>query len=284
MKLIDGKKTAEKIQLEIAAQIEQYEGIKPGLAFILIGDNPASQTYVKAKKKACSLTGIISTLIELPKTISEEELLIEIKKLNHDFHIDGILVQLPLPSHIDEKRVMLQIDPEKDVDGFHPVNVGKMLLGNNDGFLPCTPQGICVLLEKHEIPVSGKRVVIIGRSNIVGKPLAAILMQKKKGCNATVTVAHSQSENLDEIARSADILIAAIGKPGFVCKHMVRPGAVVIDVGINRLQGNKIVGDVAFEEVAPLTSWITPVPGGVGPMTIAMLLQNTLLSFERRKC
>lgn len=284
MKLIDGKKTAEKIQLEIADQIAQCQGRKPGLAFILVGDNPASQTYVRAKKRACSSTGIISTLIELPKTISEQELLIEIKKLNHDSQIDGILVQLPLPSHIDEKRIMLQIDPEKDVDGFHPINVGKMLLGNNDGFLPCTPHGICVLLETHEIPVSGKRVVIIGRSNIVGKPLAAILMQKKKGCNATVTVAHSQSEHLDEIARSADILIAAIGKADFVCKHMVRPGAVVIDVGINRLQGKKIVGDVAFEEVAPLTSWITPVPGGVGPMTIAMLLQNTLLSFKRRQC
>lgn len=284
MKLIDGKKTAEKIQTEIAHQITQLKGRKPGLAFILVGENPASQTYVASKKKACASTGILSSLIALPETTSEEELLNEIEKLNCASHIDGILVQLPLPLHIDEKRVMLKIDPAKDVDGFHPLNVGKMLLGTDDGFLPCTPLGIHALLERHEIPLSGKHVVIIGRSNIVGKPLAAILMQKKKGCNATVTVVHSQSDHLEELTQSADILIAAIGKPDFVRKHMLRPGTVVIDVGINRLPNKKIVGDVAFEEVAPLASWITPVPGGVGPMTIAMLLQNTLLSFLRRQC
>ncbi len=260
---------------EIKIAILKMAGRKPGLAFLLVGENPASQSYVRSKKKACAETGIASTLLEFPSSIAESDLVAQIEQLNRDVLVDGILVQLPLPSHIDEKRIMLAIDPEKDVDGFHPLNVGKMLLGDDSGFLPCTPHGIKALLEKSRIPVSGKHVVVIGRSNIVGKPLAAILMQKKPGCNATVTICHSHSERLNEIASSADILIAAIGIPSFIGPGMVKRGAVVIDVGINRIDG-KIVGDVDFEKVLPLASHITPVPGGVGPMTIAMLLQNTL--------
>ncbi len=282
MNLIDGKKIALEIQSEVADQVLQIGKRKPGLAFVLIGDNPASQTYIRSKKKACSATGIRSQLLELPTDVSQLELTHEINRLNQAEEVDGILVQLPLPAHIDEQAVMLAIDPDKDVDGFHPLNVGKMLLGQEGGFLPCTPHGIQVLLQRYHIPVGGKRVVILGRSPIVGKPLAAILMQKKPGCNATVTIAHSHSEHLQEICHSADILVAAIGKPQFINKTMVRPGSVVIDVGINRMPDGTIVGDVAFEEVSPLTSWITPVPGGVGPMTIAMLLQNTLLSYSKR--
>jgi methylenetetrahydrofolate dehydrogenase (NADP+)/methenyltetrahydrofolate cyclohydrolase len=283
MNWIDGKKIAGEIHSEIERHISLSHERKPGLAFILVGENPASITYVRAKKKACAATGIASTLIELPSTVSLGDLLQTIGRLNHDPHIDGILVQLPLPPHIDEAAVTSAIDPAKDVDGFHPLNVGKMLLGDESGFLPCTPYGIKVLLERSQIPVDGKRVVIVGRSNIVGKPLAAILMQKKSGCNATVTIAHSRSDHLHEIARSADILVAAIGSPRFIRKEMVKPGAIVIDVGINRLADGKLAGDVAFDEVAPLVSWITPVPGGVGPMTIAMLLQNTLLSYIRKR-
>lgn len=281
MNIIDGKKIAREIQHTIAHEVSLLSNQKPGLAFILVGDNPASQTYVRAKKRACAATGIASILIELPQTISEEELLTHIHQLNNDPLINGILIQLPLPLHINDRAVMFAIDPNKDVDGFHPINIGKMLLGEETGFLPCTPNGIHVLLKKCHIPITGKHVVIVGRSNIVGKPLAAILMQKKPSCNATVTIAHSQSENLIEITQSADILIAAIGKPHFIRKEMVRKGVVVIDVGINRLSDKTLVGDVDFEQVAPLASWITPVPGGVGPMTIAMLLQNTLLSFQR---
>lgn len=277
--LLDGKKIANEIQADIEAKVSKIGGRKPGLAFILVGENPASQSYVKSKNKACSSVGIVSTTILLPATIAESDLLKEIEKLNRDPAIDGILVQLPLPKHIDEKVVTAFIDPSKDVDGFHPFNVGKMLLGEEGGFLPCTPFGIQVLLEKCKIPVEGKHVVILGRSNIVGKPLAAILMQKKPHCNATVTIAHSQSEHLNEFARSADILVAAIGRPHFVKKEMVKRGATVIDVGINRIPNGKLVGDVDFDEVAPIAGHITPVPGGIGPMTIAMLLQNTLSSF-----
>lgn len=283
MKLIDGKKIALDIQEEIKQQVLKIPGRKPGLAFLLVGDNPASQSYVRSKKKACAQTGIASTLIELPATTTQSHLLEQIHLLNQDTSIDGILVQLPLPSHIDEKTITAAIDPEKDVDGFHPVNVGKMLLGDETGFLPCTPHGIQILLQKAAIEIEGKHVVIIGRSNIVGKPLAAILMQKKPHCNATVTVAHSQSKNLKAITQSADILIAAIGKAHFLTKEMIRPGCVVIDVGINRLPDGTIGGDVDFPSVAPLTSHITPVPGGVGPMTIALLLQNTLSSYLRKK-
>ncbi len=281
MNLLNGKKIAQEIQAEIATTLLHAHKRKPGLAFILVGDNPASQTYVRAKKKACAQIGIISTLLELPNTTTQEELLEHIRILNLDPLIDGILVQLPLPLHIHDRAVMLAIDPNKDVDGFHPINIGKLLLGDDSGLLPCTPNGIKELLKRHAISPEGKHVVIVGRSNIVGKPLAAILMQKKPDCNATVTIAHSQSKHIKEITKSADILIAAIGKPRFIGKEMVQKGAVVIDVGINRLGNNTLVGDVDFHEVKQIASWITPVPGGVGPMTIAMLMKNTLLSFQR---
>ncbi len=280
MNLIDGKRIAAEIQEEIIQKVSQIQGRKPALAFILVGENPASLSYVRAKKKACSATGISSILIELSASISEGDLVKEIEKLNRNPEVDGILVQLPLPFHIQEQTITCAIDPEKDVDGFHPMNVGKMLIGDESGFLPCTPNGIKILLQKSQIPVEGKHVVIVGRSNIVGKPLAAILVQKKPHCNATVTLAHSHSKNLPELTRSADILVAAIGKPKIIVKEMVKPGAVVIDVGISRVDG-KLIGDVDFEKIAPIASRITPVPGGVGPMTIALLLQNTLLSYQR---
>ena len=277
--LIDGKRIAGEIHAQITERVSQIRARKPGLAFILVGDHPASQSYVRSKKKACAATGIASTMIELPASISQLDLLKEIDQLNHNPHIDGILVQLPLPHHIHEKTITSAIWPQKDVDGFHPLNVGKMLLGDEDGFLPCTPHGIKVLLETSRIPVEGKHVVIVGRSNIVGKPLAAILMQKKPHCNATVTIAHSQSEHLADLTRLADILVAAIGRPLFIKGDMVKPGCTVIDVGINRLANGQIVGDVDFDAVSQIASHITPVPGGVGPMTIAMLLQNTLRSY-----
>lgn len=238
--------------------------------------------YVRMKKKKCQEIGILSKDIELSETVSEEDLLKEIQHLNEDEAVDGILVQLPLPLHIHSQKILEAIDPNKDIDGFHPMNMGKLLLGDNSGFFSCTPYGITILLKRAGIEVQGKHVVIIGRSNIVGKPLAALLMQKREGSNATVTVLHSASENLNEICKSADILIAAMGSPKFVKKEMVKEGAVVIDVGINKLEG-KLVGDVDFENVAPKCSAITPVPGGVGPMTIATLLSNTLLSYQRRK-
>lgn len=277
--LIDGKKIALEIQSEIKDQVDKIQGRKPGLAFILVGDHPASLSYIRGKRKACRDTGIHSSVIELPASIAERDVLLEIERLNRDPSIDGILIQLPLPSHINERKVTSAIDPQKDVDGFHPVNVGKMLLGEEDGFLPCTPRGICVLLQKYQISAAGKHVVIVGRSNIVGKPLAAMLMQKKAGCNATVTVAHSQSKRLKELIFSADIVVAAIGNPLFIKQDMIRPGAVVIDVGINRMPNGKLVGDVDFEAVSKIAGFITPVPGGVGPMTIAMLMQNTLESY-----
>ena len=286
MHLIDGSAIAKQIQGQITEAISHLHSRKPGLAFILVGNNPASAAYIRMKKKRCHEVGILSFDYELPETISEEFLLKEIDRLNQDPLVDGILVQLPLPPHIQTSRIISAIDPKKDVDGFHPLNVGKMLLGEHDGFLPCTPLGIQVLIARAGVPLLGKHVVIVGRSNIVGKPLAAILMQKAPHCNATVTVVHSLSEHLHEICRSADVLIAAIGKPRFIQATMVKPGAVVIDVGINRVSCGKgetqIVGDVDFETVAPLCSQITPVPGGVGPMTIALLLSNTLLSYQRR--
>ncbi|MBI5273344.1 MAG: bifunctional 5,10-methylenetetrahydrofolate dehydrogenase/5,10-methenyltetrahydrofolate cyclohydrolase [Chlamydiia bacterium] len=280
--IINGRQVASTILSEIAQQVALLKSGRPKLAFLLVGEHPASQTYVRSKKKACAATGIESTLIALSSDISQEALLSQIALLNIDSKIDGILVQLPLPPHIDARAVMRAVDPAKDVDGFHPLNLGKLLLGEDDGFCPCTPQGIKTLLEKQNLPVNGKKVVIVGRSNIVGKPLAALLMQKKPHCNATVTIAHSHSEHLTDITLSADILIAAIGKPLFIKKEMVRPGAIVIDVGINRLNDQTIVGDVDFTPVSAIASHITPVPGGVGPMTIAMLLQNTYLSHIRR--
>ena len=281
MDLIDGTKIAKTIQDQVAKAISSLSHRKPGLAFVLVGKNPASQTYIRMKKKRCSEVGILSFDCELPESVTEGQLLEEIKKLNHNSAIDGILVQLPLPEHINTLNIISAVDPAKDIDGFHPLNVGKMLLGESGGFLPCTPHGIQVLLTHAQIPIHGKHAVIVGRSNIVGKPLAAILMQKAPHCNATVTIAHSQTEHLKEICRSADILVAAIGHPRFIKKEMVKEGTVVVDVGINRVQG-KIVGDVDFEAVAPLCSHITPVPGGVGPMTVALLLSNTLLSYQRK--
>jgi methylenetetrahydrofolate dehydrogenase (NADP+)/methenyltetrahydrofolate cyclohydrolase len=279
--LIDGTAIAHKIQEQIAHAIAHLPHRKPGLAFILVGDQAASKTYIRMKQKRCKEVGIHSFDHEFPESITEERLLMEIEKLNQNPAVDGILVQLPLPEHINTLHILSAVDPAKDVDGFHPLNVGKMLLGETDGFLPCTPHGIQILLVQSQIQLLGKHVVIVGRSNIVGKPLAAILMQKAPHCNATVTVAHSLSENLKEICLSADILVAAMGKPRFIKADMVKKGAVVVDVGINRVSGH-IVGDVDFEAVAPLCSSITPVPGGVGPMTIALLLSNTLLSYQRK--
>lgn len=281
---IDGTAISQRIQEEIAEKVREKQGRPPGLAFILVGDNPASRTYVRMKKQACAKVGILSIDREFPATLPQMDLLKEIKKLNADPAVDGILVQLPLPHHIDPSLIMEAVDPRKDVDGFHPINMGRLLLGETGGFYPCTPQGIVYLLAESQIPVSGKHAVVVGRSNIVGKPLAAMLMQKAPGCNATVTVAHSYTENLGEICRSADILIAAMGQPKFITKEMVKEGAVVIDVGINRLLSKSgkpiIVGDVDYEHVAPKCSYITPVPGGVGPMTIAMLLANTFKSYS----
>jgi methylenetetrahydrofolate dehydrogenase (NADP+)/methenyltetrahydrofolate cyclohydrolase len=280
--LIDGKKIALEIQAEIKSQVEKKQGRKPGLVFILVGDHPASLSYIRGKRKACQETGIHSSVIEFPASAAEKNVLLQIEKLNLDPLIDGILVQLPLPLHMDQKKITSAIDPTKDVDGFHPINVGKMLLGEDDGFFPCTPKGICVLLQKYQIPTLGKHVVIAGRSNIVGKPLAAMMMQKKIGCNATVTIVHSKSERLKELIFSADIVVAAIGNPLFIKQDMIQPGSTVIDVGINRMPNGKLIGDVDFQSVSKIAGFITPVPGGVGPMTIAMLMQNTLESYEKR--
>jgi len=279
--IIDGKKIALEIQEEIKNRIKDLPR-KPGLVFILVGEDPASHIYVGMKKKACARVGIKSKVYELPVDVTEKELLATIHKENANSDTDGILVQMPLPDQIKTRRVIDAIDPFKDVDGFHPVNVGKMLLGYEDGFLPCTPLGILELLEQSNIDPAGKHTVILGRSNIVGKPMAALLLQKKKRANATVTIAHSGTKNLSQITRTADILISAMGSPKFIKKKMVKENAVVIDVGISRL-GKGISGDVDFDEVAPICSHITPVPGGVGPMTITMLLQNTLKSYLNKQ-
>ncbi len=264
-------------------QIKKQVGIlhrPPGLAFILIGDHPPSHSYVRMKKKRCAEVGMISEVHELTVSTSESHLLELIQKLNAAPHIDGILVQQPLPSHLSTAKVVEAVDPSKDVDGFHPLNLGKLLAGDPTGFIPCTPLGIHRLLQAYEIPISGKHVVILGRSSIVGKPLAALLVQKSPEANATVTLAHSATRHLEEIARSADILVAAIGKPQFVKKRMIKPGSTVIDVGINRL-GHQIVGDVDAQDIEGIPAHLTPVPGGIGPMTIAMLLSNTLLSAQK---
>lgn len=277
MRLIDGKQIAKEIKEDIALRIQELKQRPPGLAFVLVGEYPASRTYINMKKKACSEVGIRSFDRELPENITEKDLLTEIEALNSNPEVDGILVQMPLPKHINTQAIVESILPEKDVDGFHPTNIGKMLLGYEDGFFPCTPNGILKLVDDFV----GKHVVIIGRSNIVGKPLAGMLMQKRGHCNATVTVVHSRTQDLPAITRTADVLIAAMGSAQFVKADMVKEGAIVIDVGMNRIDG-KLFGDVDFENVAPKCSAITPVPGGVGPMTIAMLLSNTLQSYERR--
>lgn len=284
MKIIDGTAIAKAIEANIAAAIQKLKGRPPALAFILVGEDPASISFIKMKKKKCKEVGILSIDRELSADVSEAHLIKEIEQLNQDSDVDGILVQLPLPDHINTENVVLSIHPDKDVDGFHPMNVGKMLIGYQDIFFPCTPHGVQVLLARSGIETAGKHVVILGRSNLVGKPLAAILMQKRPHSNATVTIAHSHSKDLTKICASADILVAAIGKPRFVKPEMVKQGAVVIDVGINRIEENKkkiIVGDVDFEKVAPKCSYISPVPGGVGPMTVAMLMSNTLLSYQK---
>jgi methylenetetrahydrofolate dehydrogenase (NADP+) / methenyltetrahydrofolate cyclohydrolase len=288
MTLIDGKKIASDIRNELKEKINtaKSEGKNiPGLVAILIGDDPASKIYVTSKGKACEEIGMRSKTEILPSTITESELLSIIDNYNSNDDYHGILVQLPLPKHIDENKVIERISPKKDVDGFHPVSVGNLVIGK-DTFASCTPAGIQELLKRYNIPTEGKHVVIVGRSNIVGKPIANIMLQKKKFANSVVTVCHSAASDLSQYTRQADILIAAIGKPNFIKAEMVKDGVVVIDVGINRIdapgsiKGYKIVGDVEFDSVSSKASYITPVPGGVGPMTIAMLLNNTYKSYE----
>ncbi|MBX9923471.1 MAG: bifunctional methylenetetrahydrofolate dehydrogenase/methenyltetrahydrofolate cyclohydrolase FolD [Rhabdochlamydiaceae bacterium] len=282
MKIIDGKHIAQTIEKEIAQEVAALSGRKPGLAFVRVGDDPASKVYIQIKKKKCAEVGILSWDEELPSSASKEQVLDILNKLNENPLIDGILVQLPLPSHLSAFALMEHILPSKDVDGFHPLNMGKLLLGERGGHIPCTPQGVHKLLTHSSIEVAGKHVVILGRSNIVGKPLAALLMQKFPSCNATVTLVHSRSCNIPKLCQEADILIAAIGQPRFVTKEMVRPGTVVIDVGINKI-GSSLVGDVDFDHVSPICSHITPVPGGVGPMTVACLLSNTLQAYKNKQ-
>ena len=284
-KLIDGKAVADAIRRELLEEVQALgkRGTTPGIAVVLVGENPASQVYVKMKKRACAELGIASFSHDLPVNCTEKRLLNLIAKLNADPKVHGILVQLPLPKQIDEQRVLNAIDPAKDVDGFHPTNVGKLLNGEK-AFLPCTPAGCQELLVRSGNSPEGKHVVIVGRSNIVGKPMAAILMQKAPGANATVTVCHSRTKKLASVTKQADILIAAIGVPEFVKANMVKDGVVVIDVGVNRVddpkdkRGYRLVGDVDFKGVAKKAKAITPVPGGVGPMTIAMLMKNTVES------
>jgi methylenetetrahydrofolate dehydrogenase (NADP+)/methenyltetrahydrofolate cyclohydrolase len=281
-KIIDGAKLSDIILSELKNEVEYLKnekGLQPGLAFILVGKNPASEVYVRNKKKACEKLGIFSLTETFPEDISESELLNAISKFNNDNKIHGILVQLPLPPKINEYKILSAIDYKKDVDGFHPYNIGNLMLGL-EGFIPCTPYGIVELLERYKIETKGKNVVIIGRSNIVGKPLAALLIQKKYNC--TVTLCHSATVNLSSFTSNADILVAAIGKPHFIKSDYIKEGSIIIDVGINRVEdpgsknGYKIVGDVDFQECLQKCSMITPVPGGVGKMTIAMLMKNTI--------
>jgi len=285
-KILSGTELAEKMRNEMKQEIallkEKYN-LVPGLAVILVGDNPASISYVKGKEKACAEVGILSREYKFDANYPEDKLLKLIDQLNHDLEIHGILVQLPLPDYINEENVLYAIDPNKDVDGFHPVNVGKLMVGA-PCFLPCTPHGIQQLILRNGIEISGQHIVIVGRSNIVGKPLAMILVQKKSGANATVTMCHTGTKNMGDYTRLADILVVAAGRPHTVNGDMVREGAVVIDVGVNRIEdktkksGFRLIGDVEFEEVSKKASAISPVPGGVGPMTITMLLYNTILS------
>ncbi len=276
--IIDGKAIAKKIREDLSSKVAELtkQGKQPGLAVVIVGDNPASRVYVNMKKKACSELGIFSQEHALPGTISQEDLLGLVQDLNHDPKIHGILVQLPLPGHLNEQAVIETIDPFKDVDGFHPINVGKLLIGL-PGFLPCTPAGVMELIKSTGIPISGKECVVVGRSNIVGKPQAILLLRE----HGTVTICHSRTKDLAAVCRRADFLVAAVGQPEMITGDMVKPGAVVIDVGMNRKSDGKLVGDVHFESVAAVAGWITPVPGGVGPMTIAMLMQNTVLSAAR---
>ncbi|HYS95979.1 MAG TPA: tetrahydrofolate dehydrogenase/cyclohydrolase catalytic domain-containing protein [Chthoniobacterales bacterium] len=282
--LIDGRSIAEKVYVDLRHEIADLKskGVTPGLAVVLVGDNPASRTYVRSKDKMSRELGLHSVKLELPASTTQSELLAQVEELNRDPKVHGILVQSPPPKQIDEGAIVRALDPRKDVDGFHPLNVAKLAMGDPTGFVPCTPLGVQRLLIESKIDIAGAHVVVLGRSMIVGKPVALLLMQKAKGGDATVTVAHSRSKNLEEITRSADILIAAIGRAHFVKADHVRDGAVIIDVGINRMddktneRGYRLVGDVAFDEVAPKAKAITPVPGGAGPMTIAMLMSNTV--------
>ncbi len=289
MELIDGKKISAEIKQELAEEVSHLraKGKKiPHLAAILVGNDPASETYVASKVKACKEVGFKSTELRYPADITEKELLEVVKTLNEDTDVDGYIVQLPLPSHIAEQKILLAIDPDKDVDGFHPCNVGKMVTGL-PAYLPATPAGIVELLKRYRIDTRGKHCVVIGRSNIVGTPVSILMSRKEKYADCTVTLCHSRTQNIAEITRQADILIVAIGVPHFVKADMVKEGAVVVDVGIHRVasektkSGFRLIGDVAFDEVAPKCSYITPVPGGVGPMTIVSLLQNTLLAAKK---
>lgn len=272
-KILDGKMVSQRIKAHLAEEVAalKKQNINPGLAVVLVGEDPASKIYVNNKKKACEEIGIYSEVYTLPEDTAESDLLDLIDVLNNNSRISGILVQLPVPRHINEEKVLMAIDYKKDVDAFHPVNVGKIMIGSQS-FLPCTPAGIMELIAESGIDVSGKNCVVIGRSNIVGKPAAMLLLQQ----NATVTICHSKTKDLAEITKNADIIVAAVGRPNFVTADMIKEGAVVIDVGINRLPDKKICGDVDFEAVSKVASAITPVPGGVGPMTIAMLMQNTV--------
>lgn len=286
--LINGKEIANRILEELKIHIQQLSTRPPCLAVIIVGNHPASRMMVRRKIEACQTINMLSVKWELPASISESELVAKVNELNDNPMIDGILVQLPLPPHIDPTHITHCIYPEKDVDGFHPFNVGRMLRGETEGFLSCTPLGIQTLFERCGIDVCGKHVLVIGRSNIVGKPIAALLLQDCNRGNATVTIAHRYTKNLKQLSLLADIIIVAIGQPKFLTADMIKEGAVVIDVGINKIDdstkksGYQIVGDVDFENVAPKCSFITPVPGGVGPMTIAMLLQNTFLSYKKK--
>ena len=279
MKILDGKAVSLKVKESVKVRADELKkfGIEPTLAVVLVGEDKASQTYVRAKEKACNEYGIKSVAHRLSENTTQNELLALINVLNLDDSIHGILVQLPLPKHIDTNVVLAAIDPRKDVDGFHAVNVGKLVSGL-DGFVPCTPLGVMEILKEYGIEVAGLNAVVIGRSNIVGKPMANLLLN----ASATVTVTHSKTKNLKEICKNADLIVAAIGKPFFLKADMVKDGVVVVDVGINRLDDGRLVGDVDFEEVAPKCSYITPVPGGVGPMTIAMLLNNTILAAQAK--
>ncbi|MDX9759832.1 MAG: bifunctional methylenetetrahydrofolate dehydrogenase/methenyltetrahydrofolate cyclohydrolase FolD [Bacteroidota bacterium] len=287
--LIDGTAIAQRIKEEVREQtavLRTVHGVTPGLAFMLVGEDPASMSYVASKEKACAYCGFHSTTLRLPADASESVILEQLDRWNIDPDIHGILVQLPLPAHVDEGRVIEAISPRKDVDGFHPVNVGKLVIGK-DGVFPCTPAGIQELLLRYEIDLAGKHVVVLGRSNIVGKPIANILVQKTAGANAIVTIVHSAAPDIAVYTRQADVLIVAIGRPRMVTADMVKEGVVVIDVGINRVtdpaapRGSRLVGDVDFDGVREKAAWITPVPGGVGPMTIAMLMKNTYQSAVR---
>jgi len=282
--LIDGRAIAEKVYVDLRREIAELKskGVTPGLAVVLVGDNPASRAYVRSKDKMSRELGLHSVKLELPASTTQAELLARVQELNRDPAIHGILLQSPPPKEIDEATIVRALDPRKDVDGFHPQNIAKLALGDSTGFVPCTPLGIQRLLIESKIEISGAHVVILGRSMIVGKPLALLLMQKNKDADATVTVVHSRSRDLEKITRSADVLIAAIGRANFVKSEHVRNGAVIVDVGINRVEdatnerGYRLVGDVAFDDVAKKAAAITPVPGGVGPMTIAMLMSNTV--------